>query len=82
MIIAASESGMVDVPDADVVERGRLGPGDLLGIHLKTGKLYRDNELKDYLAAQHPYGEWVAKSVRLKDIVTSDQSSESSIFYH
>lgn len=76
MIIAASESGMVDVADSDIVERGRLGPGDILGIHLPTGKLYRDRELKDYLAAQYPYGEWVAKSVRLKDIMGSEQDAK------
>lgn len=78
MIVAASESGMVDVPDSDIVERGRLGPGDIIGIHLPSGKLYRDQELKDHLASLYPYGEWVTKAIRLKDIVTSDQSSECS----
>ncbi len=68
MMIAASESGMVDVADTDIVERGRLGPGDILGIHLPTGKLYRDRELKDLLASQYPYGEWVTNSIRLKDL--------------
>jgi len=68
MIMACSESGMIDVPDTDIIERGRLGPGDIIGIHLPTGKLYRDHELKDLLASQYPYGEWVTKAVRLKDI--------------
>ena len=54
MIMACSESGMIDVPDTDIIERGRLGPGDILGIHLPSGKLYRDRELKDNLAAKQP----------------------------
>lgn len=69
MFMACSESGMVNVSDANIIERGRLGPGDILGIHLKTGKLYRDRELKDFLAAQHPYKEWVGNIIRLQDIV-------------
>ncbi|MDX2074056.1 MAG: glutamate synthase large subunit [Alphaproteobacteria bacterium] len=68
MIVAASESGMVDVADTDIALRGRLGPGDILGIHLPSGKLYRDQELKDHLASQYPYGKWVTKSTRLKDL--------------
>jgi len=75
MIMACSESGMIDVADTDIIERGRLGPGDILGIHLPTGKLYRDRELKDFLSTQNPYGDWVTKAVRLKDIVISEQSS-------
>jgi len=71
MIMACSESGMIDVPDTDIIERGRLGPGDIIGLHLPTGKLYRDREMKDHLAAQYPYGEWVTKAVRLKDLPAS-----------
>jgi len=69
LLICASESGMVPVEEADIVARGRLGPGDMVGVHLGEGKLYHDRELKDYLAAEQPYGDWVQKIVNLKDIV-------------
>lgn len=69
LLICASESGMVQVPDADVIERGRLGPGDMIGVHLASGKLYKDAELKDFLAAAHPYGNWVQNIVYLTDVV-------------
>ena len=69
LLICASESGMVLVEDADVLERGRLGPGDMIGVNLLHGKLYNDAALKDHLASQHPYGEWAHKLVQLKDIV-------------
>ncbi len=73
MIMACSESGMIDVADTDIVERGRLGPGDIIGIHLPTGMLYRDRELKDLLAASEPFSDWVKNMVNLKDLVSSEQ---------
>ncbi len=69
IIIASSESGMVDISDAQIVERGRLGPGDILGIDMRAGKLYRDKELKDLLAEQIPYDEWVKNVIRLNSIL-------------
>ncbi len=71
MIAICSESGMVHISDVDVAERGRLGPGDILGLNLKEGRLYRDKELKDLLAKQQPYGEWVKHIIKLGDIPKS-----------
>ena len=69
MIMVCSESGMVNISDGQIIERGRLGPGDILGIDLQAGKLYRDGELKDLLASEHPYKEWIKNVVPLKTIL-------------
>ncbi|NBX04254.1 MAG: glutamate synthase large subunit, partial [Alphaproteobacteria bacterium] len=79
ILAACSESGMVNVPDAQIVERGRLGPGDIIGINLSTGKLYKDSELKDLLAAEHPYADWLKNTVRLGDIVDKKPAAPMSI---
>ncbi|MES2984641.1 MAG: glutamate synthase large subunit [Pseudomonadota bacterium] len=71
LLICASESGMVEVAEEDVLERGRLGPGEMIGVNLLQQTLYRDHALKDHLAAQQPYGEWVSKTVLLRDILAS-----------
>jgi glutamate synthase (NADPH/NADH) large chain len=55
LVIAGSETGMVVVPDAKILERGGLGPGEMIGINLAEGNLYRDDELKDALAEQRDY---------------------------
>ncbi len=44
-----------------MVEKGALGPGQLLAIDMEEGKLYHDTEIKDRLAASQPFGEWVGK---------------------
>jgi len=59
LLVMGSESGMVPVDDARVLKRGRLGPGDIIGVNLEEGTLYHDRELKDLLAGMYPFAKWV-----------------------
>ncbi|MEN8933807.1 glutamate synthase large subunit [Planktotalea arctica] len=61
LLIAGSEAGMVPIDEATVVEKGALGPGQILAVDMQAGKLFRDTEIKDQLAASQPFGEWVGK---------------------
>ncbi|WP_170596633.1 glutamate synthase large subunit [Ruegeria arenilitoris] len=61
LVIAGSEAGMVPINEASVKEKGALGPGQMLAVDMKKGKLYRDKQIKDKLAAALPFGEWVSK---------------------
>ena len=76
LLICASESGMVPVNDETVIARGRLGPGEMIGVNLLQQKCFDDNALKDHLAAQHPYGEWLQKMVRLNEIVDKNAAQQ------
>ena len=67
LLIAGSETGMVPVDEANVVEKGALGPGQLLAVDMQEGKLYHDTEMKDKLAAAQPFGDWVGKINELDD---------------
>ncbi|MDO5530360.1 MAG: glutamate synthase central domain-containing protein, partial [Paracoccus sp. (in: a-proteobacteria)] len=44
-----------------------LGPGQMIAVDMVEGKLYRDGEMKDHLAAAQPFGEWLEKVVQLND---------------
>ena len=68
LLAIGSESGMVPVDEENVAERGRLGPGEILGVHLPEGKLYKDTALKDHLAAMHPYANWGENIVPLTSL--------------
>ncbi len=59
LVILGSETGMVALDESRLVEKGRLGPGQMIAIDLKEGRLYKDREIKDRLASRHPYMEWV-----------------------
>ncbi|WP_372887845.1 glutamate synthase central domain-containing protein, partial [Shimia sp.] len=61
LLIAGSEAGMVPVDEASVVEKGALGPGQMIAVDMAEGALYHDTEVKDKLANARPYGEWVDK---------------------
>ncbi|MEM1351151.1 MAG: glutamate synthase large subunit [Pseudomonadota bacterium] len=61
MLIAGSEAGMVPLNEANVVEKGALGPGQLLAVDMQTGALFHDTEIKDKLAGSQPFGAWVEK---------------------
>ena len=65
MLIAGSEAGMVPLDEANVVEKGALGPGQMIGVHMGQGALFHDEELKDKMSAGLPFGEWVGKIVDL-----------------
>ncbi len=67
MVIAGSETGMVPLEEANVVQKGALGPGQLLAVDMEEGKLYHDTAIKDKLAAAQPFGDWVGKIVELDD---------------
>ena len=61
LVIAGSEAGMVPVDESTVIEKGALGPGQLLAVDMQEGKLFHDSEIKDRLANSQPFGDWVGK---------------------
>lgn len=58
-ILVASEVGVLDIQPEEIQEKGRLQPGKILLIDTETGKICRDQELKQQLANAHPYRKWI-----------------------
>jgi glutamate synthase (NADPH) large chain len=58
-VILASESGVLDVPSAEIVAKGRLQPGKMFLIDTEQGRIISDDEIKEDLSKQEPYGEWL-----------------------
>ena len=71
LLIAGSEIGMVPTDEATAREKGALGPGQMIAVDMKEGKLYHDVEIKDALAASQPFGEWVGKINELDEELAS-----------
>ncbi len=69
LVMAGSEAGMVPVDEANVIEKGALGPGQMLAVDMREGALFHDTELKDKLAASRPFGEWVGKVKELDEVL-------------
>ena len=70
LVVVGSETGMVPLTEANIVEKGRVGPGEMIGVDLKNGEFFRDVELKDYLSGLKPFGKWVENITHLSDSVS------------
>lgn len=59
-MVVASEAGVIDFDPTEVAEKGRLQPGKILLIDTQEGKIYYDGEIKEQLAKEHPYRQWLS----------------------
>ena len=75
LLIVGSESGMVKLDESDIIEKGRVGPGQTIGMDLDEARFYGDHEMKDMLAARQPFGDW-AKHIRVIDEVVRTDAPE------
>ena len=69
LLLVGSETGMVPVEEAVITKKGRVGPGQLVAVNLKEGKLYFDREIKDYLSAQFPYSNWAKNCIEIESLL-------------
>jgi glutamate synthase (ferredoxin) len=61
LFVAGSEAGTVELDQSTVVEKGRLGPGQMILVDTERGIVLRNDELKAEVAATAPYAEWLAE---------------------
>jgi len=80
-IVVASEAGVVEFPEADILEKGRLGPGQMIAVDLTTQEILKNWDIKQRIAQQHPYSEWLRKyRQELKTLVSNQWSASNSDF--
>ncbi len=63
LCIMASEVGVVDLPADQVVEKGRLGPGQMIAVDTERGVLLRNEAIKQTIAQRQPYGAWLRRQL-------------------
>ncbi|WP_281300012.1 MULTISPECIES: glutamate synthase large subunit [unclassified Iodidimonas] len=82
LLIVGSESGMVVVEEENVIEKGRLGPGQMIAVDLVNGHFYHDLELKDALANARPFEHWVRHFKDFDEIVDEHSTEPASYEKH
>ncbi len=61
LVVAGSEVGLVDLDPHDVVESGKVGPGEVLMVDTRRGEVIRNLDAKLEVAGRRPYARWVAR---------------------
>ena len=59
LLIVASEAGVVHCEPHEIVEHGRLGPGEMIAVDVARGVFLRNDEIKESLAQRQPYRQWL-----------------------
>jgi len=78
LVVAASETGVVDIEAEQALEHGKLGPGQMVAVDLSSGRVLHDDEIKTELAGGRDYGAWVQAGIRLLDDVASQTTATTA----
>ena len=69
LVVMASEVGVLDLPIDRIARKGRLQPGRMLLVDTEAGRVVEDSELKQELACEFPYQQWLDEHmVRIEDL--------------
>ncbi len=79
LVVMASESGVLPIPESRIIKKWRLQPGKMFLIDLEAGRIIDDKEIKDTYANAKPYKAWI-NSVRIKlnEIKLDDTNTRTS----
>lgn len=80
LVVMASESGVLPIPDSKITQKWRLQPGKMFLIDLEAGRIIDDKELKDIYANAKPYKAWInSVRVKLEELKELDGKAEPSL---
>ncbi len=69
LVVMASESGVLPIPESKIVRKWRLQPGKMFLIDLEQGRMIDDEELKSSLSKAKPYKQWIENlRIRLESV--------------
>ncbi len=73
IITVASEVGVYAYDPADVVAKGRLGPGQIMSIDTLTGELHKTQDIDNQLKSTQPYKQWLKeRALRIESTLNTD----------
>ena len=80
LVVMASESGVLPIPESKIIQKWRLQPGKMFLIDLDAGRIIDDKELKDTFANAKPYKQWIdSVRVKLDELKSTEEHQDSKI---
>ncbi len=76
IMVMGSEVGVLQFDPEEIREKGRLKPGKMILVDTQEGVIQYDSELKERLASEHPYTQWIKDNmVSLEKIKTGQKGN-------
>jgi glutamate synthase domain-containing protein 2/glutamate synthase domain-containing protein 1/glutamate synthase domain-containing protein 3 len=73
LVVLCSEVGVLDIPESNVLKKGRLQPGRMFLLDLNQGRIIEDDEVKNEIVQRKPYKQWVTENmIKLSHLPTHD----------
>ncbi|MFA3781742.1 glutamate synthase large subunit [Melioribacteraceae bacterium 4301-Me] len=63
IVLLASETGVLDLPEEKIIKRSRLSPGKMLLVDFKQNRVVPDKEIKAKISRQKPYRRWIKENI-------------------
>ena len=79
MMVVASEAGVISFEPETIKEKGRLQPGKILLVDTQEGKIYYDAQLKEQLASDKPYRQWLSANRIELDTLRSGRKVSNAV---
>lgn len=78
-MVVASEIGVLPFEASEIKEKGRLAPGKMMMVDMEEGKVYYDRELKEHLAGEFPYRDWLQRNRIILDKINTGRSVADTV---
>ncbi len=78
-LFAGSETGMIKLDEKNIIAKGRLGPGEIIGVKIVKGKVFTNNEIKNYLAKEYKHFSSQIVDLNKKFIIKNEKNIFSGI---
>ncbi|MDA3852330.1 MAG: glutamate synthase large subunit [Spirochaetaceae bacterium] len=79
LVIMASEVGVLDIPEDQVVKKGRLLPGKMFLVNFEEGRIIDDEELKKSYSSKNPYQQWIKdQKITLEELPAGNTPADLS----
>jgi glutamate synthase (NADPH/NADH) large chain len=62
-MLISSEYGVLELPEEEIAERGRLQSGEMIGIDLKYGRVLKNEDINEHLSSMHNYDKWLSENM-------------------
>lgn len=74
MVIMASEFGVLDIDQEQVIKKNRLQPGTVFLIDTEDHRIIDDSEIKHVLSNKHPYLKWIKEqTILMEDLAFNEK---------